>query len=319
MIHKLLTYPVLAMLAAVTATAEWKPTFNDAPVPEKDVASIEKALPTDPIVQPKTKRRLLVVSATAGYRHRSIPHGKLALEAMGKKTGAYEAVVSDDPANFEADVLSGFDAVALVSPTQDFFMPNGKQRAQFSAEEWLALQARHNRLMDNLIEFVRNGGGLMGIHSATDACYKHEAYGQTIGGYFNGHPWMAGNNVTIVVEDPEHATMKLVFGDTKDFSFKEEIYQFREEPYSRENLRVLLHVDPERSDKVKNLKRTDNDYAVAWVQQVGQGRVFYTSIGHNNHIYSNPLMLNHYLAGLQFALGDLEADTTPSAKRTTTP
>ncbi len=136
-----------------------------------------------------------------------------------------------------------------------------------------------------------------------------------MGGYFNGHPWNANNNVTIVIEDCEHALMKPVFGDANDFALKEEIYQFREEPYSRDRLRVLLHVDLARSDQVKKLKRTDNDYAVAWVQQVGKGRVFYSSIGHNPHIYWNPLMLKHYLAGIQFATGDLPADTTPSGRQ----
>jgi len=304
------------MASALTAHAvDWKPVFNDKPVPEKDIAAIEKALPAQPIVEPKVKRRVLVVSSTQGYRHPSISHGKIALKRMGETSGAYEAIISDDPTNFEAETLKTFDAVLLLNPTRDFFMPSGKKRNQFSKEEWNALQTRHNRLMDNLIEYIRNGGGLMGIHSATDACYQHKDFGNTMGGYFNGHPWCAGNNVTIVVEDPDHATMKPVFGDKKDFTFKEEIYQFREEPYSREKLRVLLHVDQERSDKVKKLKRADNDYAVAWVQGVGKGRVFYTSIGHNPHIYWNPLMLKHYLAGIQFATGDLPADTTSSASR----
>ena len=206
-------------------------------------------------------------------------------------------------------------AAELPAAHEDFFMPPGKQRQNFSPEDWQALQVRHNRLVDNLIAYVRNGGGLVGIHAATDACYQHQAYGETMGGYFNGHPWNAGNNVTIVIEDCQHALMKPVFGDAKDFSLKEEIYQFREEPYSRDRLRVLLHVDLARSDQVKKLKRTDNDYAVAWVQRVGKGRVFYSSIGHNPHIYWNPLMLKHYLAGIQFATGDLPADTAPSGSR----
>jgi type 1 glutamine amidotransferase len=105
-----------------------------------------------------------------------------------------------------------------------------------------------------------------------------------------------------------------VFDGVDDFRLVEEIYQFKEEPYSRENLRILLHLDPDRSDKVEGMNRKDNDYPVAWVQKVGEGRVFYTSIGHNEHIYANPLMLKHYLAGIQFAVGDLQADTTPSAQ-----
>lgn len=296
------------------AETDWKPTFDDGPVTGRHAKLVEGALPSAPIVKPLKGRRILVFSATAGFRHGSIPIGKLALEKMGEATGAYEAVISDDPANFEPDALRKFDAVLLLSPTQDFFMPNGKQREQFSGEDWAALKARHQRLVDNLIDYLKDGGGLVGIHAATDSCYSHKDYGEAIGGYFNGHPWTGRHNVTIVVEDPEHATIKPVFEGIADFPLIDEIYQFKDEPYSRERLRILLHLDPERSDDAKGMKREDNDYAVAWVQQVGKGRVFYSSIGHNNHIYWNPLMLKHYLAGIQFACGDLKADTTPSAK-----
>jgi type 1 glutamine amidotransferase len=235
---------------------------------------------------------------------------------MGALTGAYKTVVSDDPANFEPEVLETFDSVVLLNTTQDFFMPGKKAKERYSKEEWAALQARHNRLMDNLVTYVDQGGGLVGIHSATDSCYNHEAYGETIGGYFWGHPWSANKRVTIVVEDPGHGVNKPAFGNTRDFELVEEIYQFRPEPYSRDRLRILLHLDPARSDKVKGMRREDGDYAVAWVQQVGKGRVFYSSLGHNHHIYWNPMLLKHYLAGIQFACGDLKADTTPSAKIT---
>ena len=299
----------------LSAATDWVPTFNDQPVAPHHVTAIEAALPNTSIVAPQAARRVLVYSATAGYRHRSIPTGKLALAKLGAASGAYEAVVSDDPANFEPDALKGFDAVVLLSPTQDFFMPNKKQRKKFSAEDWAWLQARHNRLVDNLLEYVEQGGGLVGIHSATDSCYKHKGYGEAMGGYFSGHPWTANMNVTIVVEDDEHAIIKPVFEGMKDFRIKDEIYQFRPEPYSRDKLRVLLHLDPARSDTPKKAPgREDGDYAVCWVQSVGKGRVFYSSLGHNHEIYSNPLMLKHYLAGIQFATGDLQADTTPSAK-----
>ncbi|MEN8724173.1 MAG: ThuA domain-containing protein [Lentimonas sp.] len=302
------------LCGSMYAASSWVPQFNDKPLTPEQIAKVESALPTKGIFAPKTSRKVLVYSATAGFRHSSISIGKLALEQMGTSSGAYEATVSDDPKNFESDALKQFDAVILLSPTQDFFMPNGKTRKKFSDDEWSFLQARHNRLVDNLVEYVSNGGGLVGIHAATDSCYGHAEYGAMIGGYFDGHPWRAKNNVTIVVEDPEHATMKPVFGGMKDFRIQDEIYQFKDTPYSRDNLRVLLHLDPATSDPVKGLKRKDHDYAVAWVQSVGKGRVFYSSIGHNHHIYSNPLMLKHYLAGIQFAVGDLEADTTPSAK-----
>lgn len=305
---------LLLMHHVLAAEVEWTPTFNDKPVPKQLVDDIESALPEQAIVEPESERKVLIFSATAGFRHGSIPVGKKALEMIGDKTGAYNTVISDDPSNFEPEVLETFDAVILLNPTQNFFMPGNKQKEQFTDEEWAWLKARHDRLVDNLIEYVKEGGGLMGIHAATDACYGHKDYGETIGGYFNGHPWRSNNHVTIEIEDPEHATMKPVFGSAEDFSLVEEIYQFREEPYSREKLRVLLRLDPEKSDKVKGIRRDDNDFPVAWVQEVGDGRVFYTSIGHNNHIYTNPLMLKHYLAGIQFATGDLVGETTPSGK-----
>lgn len=295
---------------------EWTPEFDDAPVPAERLSAIRAALPAEPIVSVAGPRRILIVSATAGFRHKSIPTGKEALTRMGDSTGAYMTVVSDDPANFERDALAAFDAVVLLNTTQDFFMPPSKTQDQFSEVEWTRLRARHERLMDNLVAYVHDGGGLVGIHSATDSCYGHADFGETIGGYFDGHPWNANTRVTIVVEDPDHAINQPVFGEVADFELVEEIYQFKDQPYSRERLRILLALDPERSDSPKGkLTREDGDYPVAWVQSVGAGRVFYTSLGHNHHIFTDPRLLKHYLAGIQFACGDLVADTTPSGKR----
>ena len=295
---------------------DWTPEFDDGPVSAELLAAIRAALPFEPIVFLSEPRRILVFSATSGFRHKSIPTGKDALTRMGESTGAYVTVVSDDPANFEPEALQTFDAVVLLNTTQDFFMPSRKAKDQFSEVAWTRLQARHDRLVDNLIEYVRGGGGLMGIHSATDSCYGHAEYGQTIGGYFDGHPWTANKRVTIVVENPDHAINQPVFGEVGDFELVEEMYQFKDEPYSRERLKILLTLDPKRSDPPKGeLKREDGDYPVAWVQSVGEGRVFYTSLGHNHHIYTDPKMLQHFLAGIQFATGDLAADTTPSARK----
>ena len=292
----------------------WKPVFNDRAVTARQSELIGEGLPSVAFAQPEKPRRLLIYSATAGFRHKSIPVGKEALTRMGEVTGAYEAVVSDDPANFEKEALNGFDAVLLLSPTQDFFMPVRKEREQFTDEEWAWLQRRHDRLVSNLVDYVEQGGGLVGIHAATDSCYGHKEYGKAIGGFFDGHPWNANQEVMIVVEDAQHELIQPVFEGMKDFRIRDEIYQFKPEPYSRERLRVLLHLDPERSDKpIGKPRRVDGDYPVCWVQKVGRGRVFYSSLGHNDHIYWNPLMLKHYLAGIQFACDDLDADTTPSA------
>ncbi|MBT7069096.1 MAG: hypothetical protein HN919_22560, partial [Verrucomicrobia bacterium] len=150
-IGSLVTVYSLSLSLSVSAAAAWVPKFNDAPVTPEQGVKVVEALPTQPIVKPKARRRLLVFSATSGFRHKSIPIGNLALRKMGEATGAYEAVTSNDPANFEPSVLKGFDAVVMLNPTQDFFMPNRKQKREFSDEEWAALESRHSRLVDNLI------------------------------------------------------------------------------------------------------------------------------------------------------------------------
>ncbi len=314
--NKLTSYIVSVGIISsyVGAEVDWTPRFNDEPVPPERIKAIEKAVPAKPIVNPVKKRKVLVYSATAGYRHKSIPTGKVALEKMGESTGAYEAVISDELSNFKPETLKGFDAVVLLSPTLKFFMPREVAKKKFTDDEWEELSAQHERLTENLVSYVKAGGGLMGIHSATDACYECKEYGDMIGAYFDGHPWRANMTVSIDITDKEHETIKPVFGDLDSFLIKDEIYQFSSEPYSREKLRILLNLNVENSDEAKGLKRDDGDYAVAWVQSVGEGRVFYSSLGHNHEIFSNPLILNHYLAGIQFATGDLEADTTPSVK-----
>ncbi len=56
------------------------------------------------------------------------------------------------------------------------------------------------------------------------------------------------------------------------------------------------------------------DMAIAWVREFGKGRVFYCSLGHRNDVYWSKQVLQHYLDGIQYALGDLEADATPTAE-----
>ena len=202
----------------------------------------------------------------------------------------------------------------MLNSTGDFFMPNEKKhKKKYTDKEWEWLEERHERLVGNLISYVEEGGGLAGIHAATDACKGNHNYTEAIGGIFDSHPWGAKSQVTIVVTEPEHAIIKPVFDGMDDFQIRDEIYQFREGTASPDKLRILLNLDPARSDATKKKPSRDrNDLPVCWVQKVGKGRVFYTSLGHNHAVYWNPLILKHYLAGLQFSLGDIEAETAPS-------
>jgi len=281
------------MTLAVTALASAfgaQGTAGAADIPDADMARIEAALPDRPTVQPRQERKLLIFSACQGFRHGSIPWGIAAVQSMGEKTGAWQSVVSDDIAMFRPENLAQFDAIVFNNSTGTLF--------------------EDPALKISLVEFVKSGKGIIGIHAATDCFYDWPEFGAMMGGYFDGHPW--NEEVTIKIDDPKHPVNAAFEGEP--LVVADEIYQFKD-PYSRDALRVLLSLDTIRTNMAKRgIKRDDADFAVSWVRSYGAGRVFYCSLGHRNEIFWNPKVLRHYLDGIQFALGDLEADTTPSAQ-----
>lgn len=159
------------------------------------------------------------------------------------------------------------------------------------------------------MNFVRSGKGFVGIHAATDTFYNWPEYGEMVNGYFDGHPWRANTPVHIKVEEGKSDHPLVAMFEGEPLEFKEEIYQFKA-PYDSSKVDMLLRLDPEKSGKVKGLKRKDNDYGVAWVRHWGEGRVFYCSIGHNHDMFWHPKVLRHYLAGIQWALGDYEVEVS---------
>jgi hypothetical protein len=72
--------------------------------------------------------------------------------------------------------------------------------------------------------------------------------------------------------------------------------------------------DADKAKEPADTKRTDGDYALSWIHREGKGRVFYEAHGHSETIYAIKPMLEHLLAGIQYALGDLPADDSPSEK-----
>ena len=264
----------------------------------KNADKIAPSLPEKAFAEAKKERKLLVFSRTTGFRHGSIATGLTAMKMMGEKTGAFEAILSDDLNNFESDKINQFDAILFLNTTGDPFMEKGKPDAK----------ARSERLQKNLQDFVKSGKGFAGFHSATDTLKpgggKTPEYSKMINGAFDGHPWGGGSNVTIAVEKGQEKHPIVAHLGGKSMSFKEEIYQLRD-PYDSSKVQMLLRLDLERSDK-KNLKRADRDYGVAWVRKWGEGRVFYCSLGHNDAMYWHPEVLKVYLGGLQYALGDYD-------------
>jgi type 1 glutamine amidotransferase len=198
-------------------------------VSEEDKGKILAAAPAEAPVKPKSDRKILVFTLTKGFRHSSIPHGVVAMDALGRKSGGFSIEHSEDPAVFAADNLKRFDAVMMLNTTGELFTDPELQKS--------------------LQGFVTAGKGLIGIHSASDTFYSWEEYGKMMGGYFDGHPWH--ETVKLKVEDPNHATCECFHG--KDFDVIDEIYQYKADPYSRERLRVLLSLDPSGTGVFKTI------------------------------------------------------------------
>ena len=262
---------------------------QQAKVPAKQVALINTAVSSASAVAPAAPRKLLVMYRCDGYKHSCIPVANKMFEMLGKQSGAFEATFTDDMAIFDSERLAEFDAILL----------NNTTRLKFGSDAQRAA----------LIAFVRDGKGLIGIHSSSDNFYDFPEAAEMIGGMFDGHPWGSRGTWGVKVDDPDHP-VNASFG-RKNFEIKDEIYQIKG-AYSRDTHRVLLSLDMDHRQTGEKGNRADKDYGITWLKPAGEGRVFYCSLGHNEEVFWNAKVVSHYLAGIQYAIGDLKVDDSPS-------
>ena len=301
--------------AAVLAVTLALPALAAAPRKEPtadEIAKMKAACETlKPQVQPKTPRKLLVFSVSHGYFHTAIPYGQKAIPILGEATGAFEATVSDDLAMFEPERLKAFDAVFFNSANRDVFRPEDFDT--LPAEEKQKALDRDARLKESFRAWLASGHGLAVIHAGVAALREWPEYGNIIGARFQNHPWGAGSKVGMKVEEPDHPLCRAL-GEPR-FTIVDEVYQLAD-PYSRDLCRVLVSIDAERSDMTKKtIVRTDGDFAMTYIKPYEKGRVYYNAWGHMHELFWNPMVLGHWLDGIQYALGDLDADSTPSARK----
>jgi len=301
---------VPGLLAAVTMAV---PAMAVEQIPEHQAKQIRDAAPQKPRAAPKKPRRVLIWNTPAHiyakddpHKGYCVPYGSCAMEALGKKTGAFEPVVSDDLAMYLPENIKQFDAIVMNNSCGPWITPSDEAMPKLkSAGD--TKEAVEQVLRKSLLDYVTNGGGIMGLHFAIAANAHWKEFQEMFGAKFTGHPW--NEEVGIKVEEPGHPLVAAFEG--KDFRLADEIYEFGD-PYDRKKLRVLLSLDVTKTNMgVKWISRKDNDFAQAWVKPYGKGRVFYTGLGHRTELYWNPAILRFYLDGVQFAAGDLEAPTAP--------
>lgn len=212
--------------------------------------------------------RVLVFSATKGYRHGSIREGVAAIKKLGDKNG-FSMDASEDPKLFNADNLKKYKTIVFLNTTGSFFNEHQKQALQ---------------------DFVTNGGGFVGIHSATDTFYDWPWYGKMIGGYFKSHPKV------------QTATLKVVNKNHPATAELPAIWQRRDEWYNfkslNSNIEVLITIDESSYQGGEN----GEPHPVSWYHHMEKGRVFYTALGHTADSYAEELFLEHLWGGLKWAL-----------------
>jgi type 1 glutamine amidotransferase len=140
-------------------------------------------------------------------------------------------------------------------------------------------------------------------------------FNKMIGGFFKYH-WLDPQLITTKIDDPKSPLTAMFHG--QEFEIHDETYTFGMDTYSRTNLHILTSIDYDKmsdADKAKeDYPRADHDYGLSWIRREGKGRVFYEAHGHSERVYAIKPMLEHVLAGVQYALGDLKADDSPSVK-----
>src|SRR2546421_9835484 len=189
---------------------------------------------------------VLMLTATFGFRHDSIPTARQAMAALASRTGAFTVTATEDLNEISAARFATVDVLMFALTTGELPLAESQKSA--------------------ITDFVNNGGGFIGVHSATDTLYDWPDYGRLVGAYFKEHPWTQAAVVT--VDNAAHPAMA---GVDRRFSILEEFYTFRDNP--RPSVDVLLTLDPASVG-------TQGDFPLAWAHASGRGRAYYNALGH---------------------------------------
>ena len=215
-------------------------------------------------LQPRT---VLVLTQTLGYHHASIPAAMAAIRGIAARNGQIRLVFLRSAAELTPSRLAGASAVMFLLTTGELPMTPTDKGA--------------------LVAFVRNGGGLIGFHSATDTFHHWPGYIRMIGAEFSHHP--APSTEQLIVEDPNTPATR---GLPQTFMIHEEFYVFKHDPRPHVHVLVRLDTGPGGADR-----------PLVWCRRYGQGRVYYDALGHFSATWSNPIQLTLASGGIAWAVG----------------
>jgi type 1 glutamine amidotransferase len=216
-----------------------------------------------------SKAGVLIFSKTAGFRHDSIETGVAAMKDLLAPTCVVEA--TEDSAAFTPANLERFRVVVFLNTTGDV-LDDAQQKA--------------------FERFIEDGGGYVGVHSASDTEYDWPWYGRLVGAYFKTHP--AIQEAVVRNESKDHPSMA---GWPAELKRTDEWYVYRTNPRSVKGMMILASLD-ESSYTGGGM---DGDHPTTWCHEVGKGRAWYTGGGHTKESFAEPLFRSHLKGGVEWA------------------
>jgi type 1 glutamine amidotransferase len=230
-------------------------------------------------------------------QHDSVSHALAVIERLGYESGAYDTfirtdsnIVANEPKMTTGGPASGGPSLANVDAI--FFL--GHRDVPLDAQQKTELAA-----------FVRSGKGFVAAHVALTAFDSWPEFGELLGARYDDHPWNTASG-TVINEDPSFPATRH-FPAT--FPLTDEFYQPKS--FSRDTLRVLLRLDVSKMPPNPNMRRTDGDFPLAWAKMYGQGRVFYSSLGHAAETWDNRDVAQMYFEAIKWSLRLTDGDATP--------
>jgi type 1 glutamine amidotransferase len=219
---------------------------------------------------------VLVVTHTSGFRHGSIPVAESTIDTLGRTSGVYSTAfvrTADEVARLlTPSALAGFDAVVFANTTGNLGIGD----------------------LNGFLDWVADGHGFAGMHSASDTYHDQPAYLAMLGNEFLTHG--AETTVDAIVENTAHPAAAPL--GTR-FRIFDEIYRFTRG--NRGEVTMLLSLDRFPDDGLPDAGRPA-DLPLAWARIHGRGRVFYTALGHRDDVWQNASYQQHVLGGIRWVL-----------------
>lgn len=260
------------------------------------------------------KKRVIVCTVTTGFRHSSIPHAEKMLAKLATDSGIFEIVdMSQQPLKNAPDGTSVEDQMkASMAKLDPASLKEKKIDLVIFANTTGDLPLPDK---EGFIKWINEGGNFAAIHSGSDTLHGFRPYIDMLQGEFAGHG--AQVPADLVAADTKHPANAGI-GEKWDIT-KEEIYLIKSQDRAKTRALWYLNHHPNKRDNA-------GFFPVSWCRMQGSGRVFYTSLGHREDLWSDdPEMKGrtnsveiakqfnaHVLGGIKWALGLAEGSAEPN-------